>query len=154
MQNAVREGWVNTAYYERLRQMMFQASRRELKKDEISMPTRSGDVSFDNTITGKLRMINKAKKEVLSHTKNLQELDAIKYIWNNPNALRYVGNSPLGQGKDKTNPDDRKNLKKKEKEGITGYSRYYFEYGGKTWLIKAARHGDIYETYYHIREAK
>ena len=154
MANVERIGQTNTAYYRRLQRALFEASRRELKKDETRMPTTQGNQPYGNTITGNLRMTNKAKKEILSHTDNTQELDATAYAWNNPSRLRYVGHSRLGQGKDLTDWNDYVNVMKKAEKGIVGYSRYYFEYAGSTWLLKAARNMDGYETFYHIRKAK
>lgn len=117
------------------------------------MPTSEEDVPLPQTITGRIRRYSGAKKELLSHTNNVQELDAARYVWNHPEKMRYVGNSPLGQGKDKTDIKDRKNIGKKKGKGVVSFSRYYFEYRGKTWLAKAARYKRGYETLYHIKEA-
>ena len=112
IRNAVRNGLKNTAYYTDLQELLFQAARRKLKKDNSAMKPSSEDEHYPTMITGTLRKTNTAKKEFLSHTYSYSDLNAAKFIWNHPEKMRYVGNSPLGADKDKTSIDDRKNIEK------------------------------------------
>lgn len=124
------------------------AKERERLYNSGDMPTIQGHQVQSNLSTGRLLRSNKVLDRFLSHSRTMNELDAAKYIWNNPDKLHFVKPSPFGEVKDLTNPADLKNLANKQKRGVVGYNVYEFTYNGKTWKLKLEEHKHGFEQFY------
>lgn len=107
---------------------------------------------MDNLITNELLRSKKVLKRFLNHCQSLDELDAAKYIWLNPENLKFVKNSPMGEGKDLSDPMAQKNIKKKRERGITSYNLYTVMYDKRKWNVKLEVHEDGFEQMYFLRE--
>lgn len=103
--------------------------------------------------TGKLSRTRKQRDKLLDHCFHDYDVEAAVHIWNNPNDLVFVRESPLGEGKDLTDPEEVKKLKKKKKElKVTTFNQYEFTFGGKTFVTKLGQHREGYEFFYSLME--
>lgn len=109
---------------------------------------------FDNLHTSKLLRKKKPLERILNHAASEEEIDALKFIWNNPNKLKYVRISPLGEGKDLTSPKDIKNIKKKKERGVVAYHLYEFKYNGKIYHLKLEEHRLGFEQMYSLTKMR
>ncbi len=112
------------------------------------MPTAKNHTEQPNLTTNAILKSGKVLERFLSHCKSIEELDAAKYIWNNPGDMVFVRHSPFGEGKDLTSTKDLKNLAKKQKRGVVGYNVYEFSYNGQTWKLKLEVHKKGFEQFY------
>lgn len=124
------------------------AMERKRLSTSGEMPTAQGHTSQPNLFTKGLLRSDSVLDRFLSHSVKMDELDAAKYIWNNPDRLRFVRHSPFGEGKDLTNEKDIKNLANKKKRGVVRYNVYEFDYKGKTWKLKLEEHKKGFEQFY------
>ncbi len=88
--------------------------------------------------TGKLKLTPESLKLCLkgyAHTPSLDSKYCLLKAIQNPNKLQHRDYKALGEGKDLSNPIDKKNVEKKADRGVTGYNYYLFEYKGKTWVL-------------------
>ena len=104
--------------------------------------------SYQNLYTGKILRSNKVLERLLSHSYNSDELNAAKFIWNNPNSLVFDRVSPLGEVKDMNKEENIRNISAKRRRKITQYLIYSFNYNGKRWLIKTEQHKRGFEQFY------
>lgn len=118
------------------------------------MPTANTDESIPNVVTGRLLRNKDARKDFLFHSIYNDEKEAAIYIWNHPEKLRFVRNSPFGEGKDINKEKDIKNLAKKKKRGAIGYNQYKFKYNKKTYYVKLEERKKGFEVPYHIERKK
>ena len=68
--------------------------------------------------------------------------------------LEFVRLSPLGEGKDMTDPKDVGNIEKKKKRGVTGYNVYKINDGVNEWLVKMEISKGRMETVYHVKKMR
>ncbi len=109
---------------------------------------RDTNSSFEQLYTKSLLRSSKPLKRSLSHCFNEEEIEALEYIWNNPNKLTYIRISPLGEGKDMSIQKNIDNIEKKRKRKIVGYHIYSFVYKNKTYHIKTEEHLRGFEQFY------
>lgn len=124
------------------------AKERKRLSSSGEMPTTKNLTSHQNLSSTKLYQSNKVLDRFLSHSLTMEELEAAKYIWNNPNELNFVKPSVFGEVKDLTKPSDLKNLANKQKRGVVGYNVYEFTYKGKSWELKLEEHKNGFEQFY------
>ena len=84
----------------------------------------------------------------MSHCFNEDEINALEYIWNNPNKLNYIRRSPLGEGKDMSLQKNIDNIKKKQGRKVVDFHIYSFEYKNKIYYIKTEEHLHGFEQFY------
>ncbi len=77
-----------------------------------------------------------SRRNLINHCRNEEELKAAEFIWNNPNELKFVEPSKLGEVKDMNKASDAANIAKKELRGVISYNLYEFEHNGKKWKVK------------------
>lgn len=107
-----------------------------------------------NLYTSKLLQSKKSLERVLSHTVSEEEIEAIKFIWNNPKKLKRVRISSLGEGKDLQSQKDKKNLANKRKRGVIQYNVYEFRYEDKVYYLKLEEHRSGFEQMYSLTKER
>lgn len=110
--------------------------------------------SFSNLHTSNLLRKKKSLERLLNHTISEEEIDALKFIWNNPNELKHLRVSPLGEGKDLTSPKDIKNIKKKRNRGVVAYHLYEFKYNNVVYYLKLEEHRLGFEQMYSLTKMR
>ncbi len=110
-------------------------------------------LAYENLRTGKLLLKRKPLRRIINHCINADEIDAVKFIWNNPGSLREIRISPLGEGKDLTLESVQTNLRNKRARGVVEYIIYEFEYNGLVWTLKTEHHRYGFEQFYHLRKS-
>lgn len=127
----------------------FHERQKQVRNSE-HFPVFQTPCEMNNLKTGMLHCSGKARDNLINHCRNVEELEVAEFIWNHPEQLRHIGESPLGEVKDLTNPKHVANLEKKKTRGVTGYQIYEFEYKNKTWKVKleTTKHGK--EQFYSI----
>lgn len=126
--------------------------KRLLVSDSLAVTSEFSN--FDNVRTGRILKSKKTLKRLLNHCFSLDELDAAKYLWTNPDKLQYVRNSPMGEGKDMDDPATKKNIDKKKERGITSYNLYAMNFNGRTWDVKLEVHEKGFEQPYFLKEKR
>lgn len=107
----------------------------ELRKDHSRFVTSQGAKNCQNLDTGKILMNGRSRKSIISHLFHEEEIPAAEYAWNNPQELRFIRKSPMGEGKNNSERA-KKNIAKKRERGVQYYNLYEFEFNGKTWHMK------------------
>lgn len=105
-------------------------------------------VNLNNLATKELSLKKKSLKRTLSHCFNDEEIEALEYIWNNPDKLNYIRKSALGEGKDMLIKKNIDNVNKKIDRKIVSYHIYSFEYKNKIYYIKTEEHLNGFEQLY------
>lgn len=103
-----------------------------------------------NLTTGQLTQTRKAMQRAYGHAFNQEEFAMYDYIVANIDKLVFKSFSPLGEGKDLTNPKDKKNIKNKRDRGVTGYNAYSIIVSGIEWQVKTEVYKNKNEAVYHI----
>lgn len=119
------------------------------------MPSNGADLTeYANLQTGKLKRNGWARDRVLDgrHARTVEEVQAVQYIWNNPDQLHYEKGSRLGEHKDLTNEEHIRNLANKAKRRVEEYLQYSFDYKGQTYYIKLERLSDGFEQFYSLNK--
>ena len=119
---------------------------------EASMPVSKELAEHNNLQSGKLLLKKKSLHRLLNHTRTIEEVKAARYIWTHPEELHFERVSPLGEGKDITNPVELANVEGKRKRGVTEYLQYSFNYGKHTYQIKLEHHKNGFEQFYSYTE--
>lgn len=102
---------------------------------------------------GTLNRTNKVRNTFLKHCHHDYDVDAAVYIWNNPDKLRFIRVSPLGEGKDMSLPENQANIRKKREElHFVQFHQYEFTYKGRTFEVKLALCQKGYEQFYSLKE--
>lgn len=131
------------------RSSIFVARKKELEKSAEKLQCAS-----ENLATGELYQTRKSFKRGISHARNIEEAEMYSIINSHISELSYVRESPLGEGKDKTNPRDIANLEKKRNRGVTGYRIYTLEHNGIVWKVKTEVYRNKSEAIYHLHKTK
>lgn len=64
--------------------------------------------------------------------------------------LNFVRKSPLGEGKDMTNPKDVTNILRKRDRGVTHYNVYELVLGTEVWEVKTEVYKNKAEAVYNL----
>ena len=115
------------------------ASELTLTKNSVRKSDRfqtAGEQNLPNLMTGNVRKNYLSRKNVINHCFSEEEINAAEYAWNHPSKLRYIGYEVLGARKDLSNPADARNVEKKKRRKVVGYTTYVFDYDGREWAIK------------------
>ena len=122
---------------------------KEIRKSS-SFPI-SEERTMINLQTGRIWNKGEARRHLIDHTWSEDELKAARYAWEHPEELRFVRESPLGEGKNLDNAKDAANIKKKRSRGVTLYNEYELKINGETWAVKMEAINDKREQFYHIK---
>ena len=106
----------------------------------------SGD--YENLQTGNYYQTKKSLKRAIAHARSVEQVELYGKIKDHLSSLRYIRESPLGEGKDLNNPDDIANIRRKQARHVTCYNVYEFSYHGITWTIKTEVYKGRTETLY------
>lgn len=124
--------------------------RKEIRKSsKLAVQEHSHSANLD---TGYIRRSGQARINLIKHIRNEEELKAAEYIWDNPQSLRFVRHSPLGEVKDLSVEKDIKNIQNKKARFVTSYNVYEVDYNGITWEVKAEVYKNKAEQIYNIKK--
>ena len=103
---------------------------------------------YDEHCTGEIRLNSKGLGDFLFyyHSSTSEKKWALERLYSKNLSKTYTGYEPL-------NPNSH-NLEKKLKNGFTGFNKYQFSYGGKTFELKCAIIRNEYERPYFISKKK
>lgn len=127
------------------------AERKRVVASGIMQYSQDHDM-FKNIFSGDLLRSKKAMGRLVKHCYTTDELNAAVYMWNNPDKLVFVRNSPLGEGKDMSSLKAQKNINKKRERGIVTYNIYELRFDNTSWIVKFEVHEKGFEMPYFIRE--
>lgn len=149
------------AYYRGIPKDVWDGLKRDVKASvlkyysdaaEAVMPISEKLANHGNLQSGKLLQKKKSLHRLLNHSRSIEEIKAARYIWEHPEELHFERVSPLGEGKDLTNPVELANIEKKRNRGVTEYLQYSFSYGKHSYQIKLERHKKGFEQFYSYTE--
>jgi hypothetical protein len=112
-------------------------------------------ITAANLQTGILWNSKTGLKNILNHSVNNEELKVAMLLSKNIDKFKFIRISPLGEGKDLSNPLDVINISKKRDKGIVRFNLYEVEIKGKTYYIKTAqnrKHGGYEELYTYTKK--
>ena len=149
------------AYYKEMPKEVWRGLQKEIRigvlthyrgAAETRMSISQDLAEHDNLRSGKLLLSKKAQHRLLRHSQTVEEVKAARYIWEHPSELHFERVSPLGEGKDLTNPVELANVSEKRKRGVIEYLQYSFKYGKHVYQIKLERHKNGFEQFYSYTE--
>lgn len=125
--------------------------KRMRESAAASMPTSREKTEVANLHTGKMLRSGKVKKRLLNHAANEELISVAKFAWKHPERLAFVRHSPLGEGKNLSDPADRRNVEKKQSRGVVRYNVYKYSYNRNLYEFKLEEHRAGFEQYYFLR---
>jgi hypothetical protein len=126
---------------------LFVEERRKIQKSHI----KERDLQFDNLQTGHITISKKTTKAILHLIFSQAELNAALVINRNIGKLIFIRESPLGEGKDTSNPIDVANINKKIAKGVVRFNSYEYRHKGNVFYVKTeviVRDGKTFEQLY------
>ena len=119
---------------------------KELKSEAITI----SNFSESHLQTGSYYQTKKSFARAIGHARDLEQAEMYEDIRNHLKDLVFVRHSPLGEGKDLSDPKDQKNVEGKKHRGVSGYNIYTLQYDDSNWIIKMEVFKNRSETVYHI----
>ncbi len=104
--------------------------------------------------TGKMLDSKKTFKSLYYHEINAGEVEALISFYKKPSKAKFVRISPLGEGKDMSNPRDIANVAKKKSRGVMHYNVYELKNSNGVYLLKTEVRQKGFEIPYFIRRKK
>lgn len=123
---------------------------KEYIKDNIQEAERIEDKVHKNLQTRTYYQTRKSFKRAIGHARNVEQAEMYADINNYISKLRFVRNSPLGEGKDMHSQKDKDNVQKKIDRGVTSYNVYELELGNEKWVVKTEVYRNSCETVYAL----
>lgn len=113
-------------------------------------------VSGNALTTGRLRINSQAVKRYLGHAKSAEAKWILTTLPDNIDLLENPSFTAIGDGKDRSDRQVRKNIAEKRNRAVTGYYRYDYQYNGVTWVIGTERveKTGVFEQPYFIAKKK
>lgn len=125
------------------------STRKDAIKNVSDIPPNQELLVLDNIKTGFLFHNKNTITTLLHHSFTLKEIDTALSLVNHLDELEFIRISPLGEGKNLKDPEERERLKKKIKErGVIQYHIYFYKYKGRRWVIKTEVRYDGTESLY------
>lgn len=100
--------------------------------------------------TGKMLDSKKWFKSLYWHERTAGEVEAMIAFFTKPSKAKFVRISPLGEGKDLTDPNDIENIRKKKERGVTHYNVYEFKTSNCMYQLKTEVRKKGFEIPYFI----
>ena len=110
------------------------------------------DLSVKALQTGTFHDSPEGLRALLSHCYSEDTIRAALALRHGVKKLDFVRPSALGEGKDMSNPHDRKNLKRKKKRGVVRYNLYHWRHKGHLYAVKMEENECGHESLYWIRK--
>ena len=110
------------------------------------------DISVKALKTGIFHDSPEGLRALLSHCYTEDTIRAALALRKRVKKLDFVRHSALGEGKDMSNPNDRKNLKRKKKRGVLRYNLYHWRHKGRLYAVKMEENKCGHESLYWIRK--
>lgn len=105
--------------------------RKNLADEAVKISAR-----YPNLATGSFYQTRKSFKRGIAHAMNIEEAEMFSKINLYISNLKYIRESPLGEGKNMDNPSDVANVNKKKERGVTAYNIYELTLDDEIWIIK------------------
>ena len=131
--------------------------KRKIREERLMLSSPFWDTQLkekNNLYTGKILISKKTAGRLYEHCHSEEQFDAALYLCEHPEKLRYVRESPFGEGKNLDNPKDKKNLEKKRKRNIVTYRQYEINISNVKWTVKLEEHEMGFEQPYLILQKK
>ena len=112
------------------------------------------EIANKSFVTGVMHDSKKAFLNLYHHEYRADEIEAVLSFYSKPSKVRFVKESPLGEGKDMTNPKDIRNIAKKKARGVSHYNIYEFMTSNGKYRLKTEVNKKGYETPYFIYKEK
>jgi len=122
---------------------------KQAKKDVQNSATKTRK-QHTNLATGVLYQTRKSLKRGIKHARNVEQVEMFNNIASYAKQLEFVRESPLGEGKDMSNPKDVTNIQNKKARGVTGYNVYKLKLENETWIIKTEVYKNRAEAIYTL----
>ena len=123
---------------------------KELKSEAITI----SNFSESHLQTGSYYQTKKSFARAIGHARDIEQAEMYEDIRNHLKDLVFVRHSPLGEGKDLSNPKDKKNVEAKSDRGVTGYNIYTLVKDNDNWIITTEVYKTRTETIYHLMKRK
>lgn len=111
-------------------------------------------INVKEFVTGKMLDSKKTLKNVYYHEFTAEEVKAIISLYKKPSKVKFIRISPLGEGKDMSNPKNVANISKKISRGVTHYNVYEFKAADGIFILKTEVRKKGFEIPYFIRKKK
>ena len=105
---------------------------------------------YDNLVTKTIYQTRKSFKRAISHAWNIEEAEMYDLVNSHISELKFIRNSPLGEGKNFSDQKDIANIQKKKGRGVTSYIVYEITLNDITWIVKTEVYKNKSESVYHI----
>ena len=139
------------ACYNKLSNDLFKKTKKDLKNNTPEIPP----FKTSKVDSGVYYQSKTSFKLAIGHAKSFEELDMYVAFSTYIDRLIFIRKSPLGEGKDLSNPKDEANLIKKRSRGVSHYNTYILKIdNGDTWQIKTEVRRNKRETIYHLYKKK
>jgi len=110
------------------------------------------NVTYSNLTTNLFYQTRTSLKRAFYHVRTVEEATMMKKIISDIISLNYIRSSELGEGKDMSNENNRKNIEKKERRGVTRYHVYHYKDDrDNLWEVKTEEWRGKAETLYCLR---
>lgn len=119
------------------------------KKEKVARAEQVREV-LPNLGTGVLYQTRASFKRGINHAWNIEEMEMFVDINTHASKLNFVRKSPLGEGKDMTNPKDVANVLRKRDRGVTHYNVYELVLGTEVWEVKTEVYKNKAEAVYNL----
>lgn len=125
--------------------------KKEIKENNL-MPA-SEKTEYSNLMSGVLNRTGKVRNTFLKHCHHDYDVEAAKFIWNNPENMEFEESEELGKGKDMSLQKNKDNIKKKKEVlHFVLFNRYSFKFGKREFYVKLALCKKGYEQFYSLVE--
>ncbi|MDE6267028.1 MAG: phage head morphogenesis protein [Muribaculaceae bacterium] len=119
---------------------------KELKNEVTVL----NNVTASRLQTGTYYQTKKTFGRAIGHARDLEQAEMYEAIRMHLDDMVFLRHSPLGEGKDLSNPKDRKNVDVKRHRGVSGYNKYSLIQGDDSWIITMEVYKNRSETIYHV----
>lgn len=119
------------------------------KKEKVARAEQVRE-ALPNLGTGVLYQTRASFKRGINHAWNIEEMEMFVDINTHASKLNFVRKSPLGEGKDMTNPKDVANVLRKRDRGVTHYNVYELVLGTEVWEVKTEVYKNKAEAVYNL----
>lgn len=107
-----------------------------IRAHELAQKRPGGLRTVKSMKSGKMLDSKKSFMTLYNHEKTIDELQAVVSFFTKPSKVRFVRVSPLGEGKDLSNPKDVLNIAKKRGRNVSQYNVYEFKTSNGIYVLK------------------
>ncbi|MBE6330938.1 MAG: hypothetical protein E7070_01325 [Bacteroidales bacterium] len=126
-----------------------------IRAHELAQKRPGGLRTVKSMKSGKMLDSKKSFMTLYNHEKTIDELQAVVSFFTKPSKVRFVRVSPLGEGKDLSNPKDVLNIAKKRGRNVSQYNVYEFKTSNGIYVLKTevrVKNNKEFEIPYFLRK--